>query len=274
MKQKKIKTLITLLNARERTKRALKRYDELYSKQALNLTFQSEIQDTLNYFKINLYNYIRAIKDKKEYFDKYQKLESELNKKVIPLNAESLNSTYTIYELYSVYRNRYEHPNKIDDADQYTIFHTSIPQKEFILLFHICNNVVDFELNKLTSVEIKSMILENPETIISIQKSILHLDKQNEKEKEEHLELYQQNKMLLQKLKNINFNNLTENLIDEIYEEFKNYFLNTYFKKEFVEYYGETMYKKLLEIYNNENGSTKQIVQEIQTFYQTLLKQS
>ena len=274
MKQKKIKTLITLLNARERTKRALKRYDELYSKQALNLTFQLEIQDTLNYFKNNLYNYIRAIKDKKEYFDKYQNLESELNKKVIPLNAESLNSTYTIYELYSVYRNRYEHPNKIDDADQYTIFHTSIPQKEFILLFHICNNVVDFELNKLTSDEIKSMILENPETIISIQKSILHLDKQNEKEKEEHLELYQQNKMLLQKLKNINFNNLTENLIDEIYEEFKNYFLNTYFKKEFVEYYGETMYKKLLEIYNNENGSTKQIVQEIQTFYQTLLKQS
>lgn len=274
MKQKKIKTLITLLNARERTKRALKRYDELYSKQALNLTFQLEIQDTLNYFKINLYNYIRAIKDKKEYFDKYQKLESELNKKVIPLNAESLNSTYTIYELYSVYRNRYEHPNKIDDADQYPIFHTSIPQKEFIQLFHICNNVLDFELNKLTSVEIKSMILENPETIISIQKSILHLDKQNEKEKEEHLELYQQNKMLLQKLKNINFNNLTENLIDEIYEEFKNYFLNTYFKKEFVEYYGETMYKKLLEIYNNENGSTKQIVQEIQNFYQTLLKQS
>lgn len=274
MKQKKIKTLITLLNARERTKRALKRYDELYSKQALNLTFQSEIQDTLNYFKINLYNYIRAIKDKKEYFDKYQNLESELNKKVIPLNAESLNSTYTIYELYSVYRNRYEHPNKIDDSDQYTIFHTSIPQKEFIQLFHICNNVVDFELNKLTSFEIKSMILENPETIISIQKSILHLDKQNEKEKEEHLELYQQNKMLLQKLKNINFNNLTENLIDEIYEEFKNYFLNTYFKKQFVEYYGETMYKKLLEIYNNENGSTKQIVQEIQNFYQTLLKQS
>lgn len=274
MKQKKIKTLITLLNARERTKRALKRYDELYSKQALNLTFQSEIQDTLNYFKINLYNYIRAIKDKKEYFDKYQNLESELNKKVIPLNAESLNSTYTIYELYSVYRNRYEHPNKIDDADQYTIFHTSIPQKEFILLFHICNNVVDFELNKLTSDEIKSMILENPETIISIQKSILHLDKRNEKEKEEHLELYQQNKRLLQKLKNINFNNLTENLIDEIYEEFKNYFLNTYLKKEFVEYYGETMYKKLLEIYSNENGSTKQIVQEIQTFYQTLLKQS
>lgn len=274
MKQKKIKTLITLLNARERTKRTLKRYDELYSKQALNLTFQLEIQDTLNYFKINLYNYIRAIKDKKEYFDKYQNLESELNKKVIPLNAESLNSTYTIYELYSVYRNRYEHPNKIDDADQYTIFHTSIPQKEFILLFHICNNVVDFELNKLTSDEIKSMILENPETIISIQKSILHLDKRNEKEKEEHLELYQQNKMLLQKLKNINFNNLTENLIDEIYEEFKNYFLNTYFKKEFVEYYGETMYKKLLEIYNNENGSTKQIVQEIQTFNQTLLKQT
>ena len=34
------------------------------------------------------------------------------------------------------------------------------------------------------------------------------------------------------------------------------------------------MYKKLLEIYNNENGSTKQIVQKIQTFYQTLLKQS
>ena len=274
MKQKKIKTLITLLNARERTKRALKRYDELYSKQALNLTFQLEIQDTLNYFKINLYNYIRAIKDKKEYFDKYQNLEFELNKKVIPLNAESLNSTYTIYELYSVYRNRYEHPNKIDDADQYTIFHISIPQKEFIQLFHICNNVVDFELNKLTSDEIKSMILENPETIISIQKSILHLDKQNEKEKEEHLELYQQNKMLLEKLKNINFNNLTENLTDDIYEEFKNYFFNTCFKKEFVEYYGETMYKKLLEIYSNENGSTKQIVQEIQNFYQTLLKQS
>lgn len=274
MKQKKIKTLITLLNARERTKRVLKRYDELYSKQALNLTFQSEIQDTLNYFKINLYNYIRAIKDKKEYFDKYPNLESELNKEVIPLIVESSNSTYTIYELYSVYRNRYEHPNKIDDAEQYTIFYTSISQKEFIQLFDICNNVVDFELSKLTPDEIQSMILENPETIISIQKSILHLDKQNEKEKEEHLELYQQNKLLLQKLKNIKFNNLTENSIDEIYKEFENYFSTTYFKKEFVEYYGETMYKKLLEIYKNENESTKQIEQEIKAFYQTLLKQS
>ena len=117
MKQKKIKTLISLLNARERTKRFLKRYNELLKKHALDLTFQVEIQDTLNNFKINLYNYIRAIKDKKEYFDKYPNLESELNKEVIPLIVESSNSTYTIYELYSVYRNRYEHPNKIDDKN-------------------------------------------------------------------------------------------------------------------------------------------------------------
>ena len=34
------------------------------------------------------------------------------------------------------------------------------------------------------------------------------------------------------------------------------------------------MYKKLLEIYKNENESTKQIEQEIKAFYQTLLKQS
>ena len=75
MKQKKIKTLISLLNARERTKRFLKRYNELLKKHALDLTFQVEIQDTLNNFKINLYNYIRAIKDKKEYFDKYPNFE-------------------------------------------------------------------------------------------------------------------------------------------------------------------------------------------------------
>ena len=128
MKQKKIRTLISLLNARERTKRNLEKYNELYNKKQLDLSFQLEIQDTLNSFKINLYNYIRAIKDKKEYFDKYSNLESELNKEVVSLTAGLSDKTYTIYELYSVYRNRYEHPSKIDSDEQYAVFHTSISQ--------------------------------------------------------------------------------------------------------------------------------------------------
>ena len=183
MKQKKIRTLISLLNARERTKRNLEKYNELYNKKQLDLSFQLEIQDTLNSFKINLYNYIRAIKDKKEYFDKYSNLESELNKEVVSLTAGLSDKTYTIYELYSVYRNRYEHPSKIDSDEQYAVFHTSISQEEFVQLFDICDNVVDFELSKLTPEEIQSIILENPEIIISIQKSIFCLDEKNERGK-------------------------------------------------------------------------------------------
>lgn len=274
MKQKKIRTLISLLNARERTKRNLEKYNELYNKKQLDLSFQLEIQDTLNSFKINLYNYIRAIKDKKEYFDKYSNLESELNKEVVSLTAGLSDKTYTIYELYSVYRNWYEHPSKIDSDEQYAVFHTSISQEEFVQLFDICDNVVDFELSKLTPEEIQSIILENPEIIISIQKSIFCLDEKNERGKKVHPELYQQNKLLLQKLKNINFTKLTERLIDEIYKDFKEYFYNKYFKKEFIEYYGETMYKKLLEIYINENKNIEQIKNDIKSFYQVLLNQS
>lgn len=274
MKQKKIRTLISLLNARERTKRNLEKYNELYNKKQLDLSFQLEIQDTLNSFKINLYNYIRAIKDKKEYFDKYSNLESELNKEVVSLTAGLSDKTYTIYELYSVYRNRYEHPSKIDSDEQYAVFHTSISQEEFVQLFDICDNVVDFELSKLTPEEIQSIILENPEIIISIQKSIFCLDEKNERGKKVHPELYLQNKLLLQKLKNINFTKLTERLIDEIYKDFKEYFYNKYFKKEFIEYYGETMYKKLLEIYINENKNIEQIKNDIKSFYQVLLNQS
>lgn len=274
MKQKKIRTLISLLNARERTKRNLEKYNELYNKKQLDLSFQLEIQDTLNSFKINLYNYIRAIKDKKEYFDKYSNLESELNKEVVSLTAGLSDKTYTIYELYSVYRNRYEHPSKIDSDEQYAVFHTSISQEEFVQLFDICDNVVDFELSKLTPEEIQSIILENPEIIISIQKSIFCLDEKNERGKKVHPELYQQNKLLLQKLKNINFTKLTERLIDEIYKDFKEYFYNKYFKKEFIEYYGETIYKKLLEIYINENKNIEQIKNDIKSFYQVLLNQS
>lgn len=274
MKQKKIRTFISLLNARERTKRNLEKYNELYNKKQLDLSFQLEIQDTLNSFKINLYNYIRAIKDKKEYFDKYSNLESELNKEVVSLTAGLSDKTYTIYELYSVYRNRYEHPSKIDSDEQYAVFHTSISQEEFVQLFDICDNVVDFELSKLTPEEIQSIILENPEIIISIQKSIFCLDEKNERGKKVHPELYQQNKLLLQKLKNINFTKLTERLIDEIYKDFKEYFYNKYFKKEFIEYYGETMYKKLLEIYINENKNIEQIKNDIKSFYQVLLNQS
>ena len=244
------------------------------NKKQLDLSFQLEIQDTLNSFKINLYNYIRAIKDKKEYFDKYSNLESELNKEVVSLTAGLSDKTYTIYELYSVYRNRYEHPSKIDSDEQYAVFHTSISQEEFVQLFDICDNVVDFELSKLTPEEIQSIILENPEIIISIQKSIFCLDEKNERGKKVHPELYQQNKLLLQKLKNINFTKLTERLIDEIYKDFKEYFYNKYFKKEFIEYYGETMYKKLLEIYINENKNIEQIKNDIKSFYQVLLNQS
>lgn len=219
MKQKKIKTLISLLNARERTKRNLKRYNELCNKKQLDSSFQLEIRDTLNSFKINLYNYIRAIKDKKEYFDKYSNLASELDKEVGSLIANLSDKTYTVYELYSVYRNRYEHPSKIDSDEQYAIFHTSISQEKFVQLFDVCNNVVDFELSKLIPEEIQSMILGNPETIISIQKLILHLDKQNENGKKAYPDLYQQSKLLLEKLKKISVDNLTENLIDEKVEK-------------------------------------------------------
>lgn len=78
----------------------------------------------------------------------------------------------------------------------------------------------------------------------------------------------------MQKLKNINFTKLTERLIDEIYKDFKEYFYNKYFKKKFIEYYGETMYKKLLEIYINENKNIEQIKNDIKSFYQVLLNQS
>lgn len=57
-----------------------------------------------------------------------------------------------------------------------------------------------------------------------------------------------------------------------IYEDFRIYFYNNIFKKEFIEYYGETMYQKLLEIYNTENESIEQIRTDIETFLSLFAK--
>ncbi|HIU12248.1 MAG TPA: hypothetical protein IAB65_06065 [Candidatus Onthocola stercorigallinarum] len=251
MVEEKKKVLSSILNGKIKVSKSLEEYKNVVN-DIKNIDYQSNLNVKFEQFQIALYNYSRAITDQKKYFELSGKIEKIFNKIIIPNSDEYSSRKYTFFDLYRAFRNRNEHYDKINCETEYIIFKTSILKDVFFRLYEVCNEVLDYELNKLTYEEIISFLLSNIEIKTNYEKVKIALRKSNEENKDKNPNIYNEIKNLLKDFSGIDLDNITIEQLDYICNKFKSYILSENYKKEFVNRYGINLYEELLKIYNDD----------------------
>lgn len=253
MVEEKKKVLSSILNGKIKVSKSLEEYKNVVN-DIKNIDYQSNLNVKFEQFQIALYNYSRAIMDQKKYFELSGKIEKIFNKIIIPNSDEYSSRKYTFFDLYRAFRNRNEHYDKINCETEYIIFKTSILKDVFFRLYEVCNEVLDYELNKLTYEEIISFLLSNIEIKTNYEKVKIALRKSNEENKDKNPNIYNEIKNLLKDFSGIDLDNITIEQLDYICNKFKSYILSENYKKEFVNRYGINLYEELLKIYNDDSS--------------------
>lgn len=253
MVEEKKKVLSSILNGKIKVSKSLEEYKNVVN-DIKNIDYQSNLNVKFEQFQIALYSYSRAIMDQKKYFELSGKIEKIFNKIIIPNSDEYSSRKYTFFDLYRAFRNRNEHYDKINCETEYIIFKTSILKDVFFRLYEVCNEVLYYELNKLTYEEIISFLLSNIEIKTNYEKVKIALRKSNEENKDKNPNIYNEIKNLLKDFSGIDLDNITIEQLDYICNKFKSYILSENYKKEFVNRYGINLYEELLKIYNDDSS--------------------
>lgn len=253
MVEEKKKILSSILNGKIKVSKSLEEY-KIATNDIKNINYQSNLNVKFEQFQIALYNYSRAIMDQKKYFELSGQIEKIFNEIIVPNSDGYSSQKYAFSDLYRAFRNRNEHYDKINCETEYIIFKTSILKDVFFELYEVCNEVLDYELNKLTYEEIISFLLSNIEIKTNYEKVKIALKKSNEENKDKNPNIYNEIKNLLKDFIDIDFDNITMEQLDYICNKFKNYILSENYKKEFINRYSINLYEELLKIYNDDSS--------------------
>lgn len=177
------------------------------------------------------------------------------------------NKKYTFFDLYRAFRNKNAHYDKLNCEEEYIIFKTSIDKEKFFQLYAVCNEVLNCELNRLEKSEILNFILSNIEIRTSYEKSIISMESANEKGKKEFSSIYNLNRLMIEDFKNIDFENITIEQLDNIWFKLKDYLLSAEYKEEFIKRYGLNLYNEILNMYNDDTSSFEEDKKRISSYF-------
>ena len=269
MEEKKKRILSSILIGKNKVDRYLNDYKKLIND--VQMKFDIDVQNNINskfeQFQINLYNYARSIVDKSEYFENSNKIDLLFNEVIVPKNLKQQSIKYSFFELYRAFRNKNEHYDKINCEDEYIIFKTSISKEKFFQLYDVCNEILNYELNKLEENELINFILSNIEIRASYEKSIIAMESANEKGKKEFPNIYNLNRLMIEDFKNVDFENITIEQLDYIYFKLKDYLLSDEYKEEFIKRYGLNLYNEVLNMYNDDDSSYEEDKKRISSYF-------
>lgn len=269
MEEKKKRILSSILIGKNKVDRYLNDYKKLIND--VQMKFDIDVQNNINskfeQFQINLYNYARSIVDKSEYFENSNKIDLLFNEVIVPKNLKQQSIKYSFFDLYRAFRNKNEHYDKINCEDEYIIFKTSISKEKFFQLYDVCNEILNYELNKLEENELINFILSNIEIRASYEKSIIAMESANEKGKKEFPNIYNLNRLMIEDFKNIDFENITIEQLDYIYFKLKDYLLSDEYKEEFIKRYGLNLYNEVLNMYNDDDSSFEEDKKRISSYF-------
>ena len=223
MDKKKKEILFSILNGKSKVEESLKETEllEKESKAEFDLGKQNKFNKAYDQFKINLCNFYRAIRDKKEYFEDYDRIEEIVNKPVKLRTWKEENISYTLDELLGAFRNRNEHYDKTNRETEYILFKASVTKEQLLELYKCCNEVLDKELNKLDKEDIPKYIFSNPELKSAFNNVIMNIIEGNDKIKEQMPELYEFNFGVIEFLKGINFDTMNVEEFENVYNKIK-----------------------------------------------------
>lgn len=269
MEEKKKRILLSILIGKNKVDRYLNDYKNLINdaQMKFDIDVQNNINSKFEQFQINLYNYARSIVDKSEYFDKSNKIDLLFNEVIVSQNLKQQSIKYSFFDLYRAFRNKNEHYDKINCEDEYIIFKTSISKEKFFQLYDVCNEILNYELNKLEENELINFILSNIEIRASYEKAIIALENANEKGKKEFSNIYNINRLMIEDFKSVDFENITIEQLDCIYFKLRDYLLSDGYKEEFIKRYGLKLYHEVLKMYNDDDSSFEEDKKRISSYF-------
>lgn len=270
----KKKVLASILNGKNKVSESLNSYllIEKNQKEKFDLDLQNDLKKFYEEFQINLYNYYRSIKDKKDYFEDYNLIREIMDNPIMIKSWRNTKSDYTFDDLFRVFRNKKEHYDKINCEEEYALFKTSITKEQLIELYNCCNKVLDKELSKLTEDEILNFITANPEIKVSFDIVLTNIIETNEKNKAKYPAIYELNNIMIEMFKKINLESITMDELDNIYYKLNELLKNGKYKYEFVKMYGLDLYNYLLSMYKDDNTTFEDDKQKFNHFLQEILK--
>ena len=274
MDQNKKQVLYSILIGKSKVDERLKEVEKLEEqmKEKLDFNAQNEFRKSYEQFQVNLYNFYRSIKCKKDYFADYNKLELLINKPIILKTYKKPTKNYSLGDLLNAFRNRNEHYDKIDREEEYILFRSSITKEQLIELYNCCIEVLNTELNKLDEIDIFRFILANAETKSSLNLAVMNAIESNERDKEKFPNIYRPNIELIELLKNVNLDTISVDEFEELYSAIKKYLTCEEYKDGFIERYGTELYNHLLNIYETEDSSFEDDKKKIEYFYNKIFE--
>ena len=93
------------------------------------------------------------------------------------------------------------------------------------------------------------------------------MESANEKGKKEFPNVYNLNRLMIEDLKNVDFENITIEQLDYIYFKLKDYLLSDEYKEEFIKRYGLNLYNEVLNMYNDDDSSFEEAKKRISSYF-------
>lgn len=214
MNTKRNKVISSILEGRKKAVDAHKEYKDLLLNKPdiISFNYNSSLNKKYDEFRVKLYNYINAIKNKSLYFEKYILIEEKLNH--TPKGAGGKN----IYLLLKAFRHKNEHPENIEYEEDYILCIENITLEILEELLDITNDVLEHEFKNYEEDSILQIVISNPDFKLGAKSFYNKMLEVSKVKVENYPEIYKYNQEIMNKLSNFNFANMTFDSLDSFLE--------------------------------------------------------
>lgn len=214
LSNKKNKVIAAILVGHKNTADSYKEYKDMVMSKPdyINYEYDKMLNKKYGEFKIKLYNYVNAIKNKEDYFKNYYMIEEKIN--FVPEGSNGNN----LYTLLSAFRHKNEHPENFEIEEKYILSMQCVLLETLEELFEISNYVLESELKTYDNDQLLQILVNNSELIMSFRKFRSQIAEKYNTEYEKCPEDYNEYHELMTKFCDFDFQNFNSNSPDEIME--------------------------------------------------------
>ena len=269
MDNKKIKLFSSILEGRKKACDAYFEYLEFEKNtgDSLKLDHRNNLKTKYNDFRVKLYNYVNAIKNKKSYFENYKIIEYKLNRVVIEKDHKNL------YMLFKAFRHKNEHPENVEYEEDYINFNKCVTKEMLYELLETCNDVVEQELKRFDQDSLLQVIICNPDLKQSVSDAKTKFDTIRNKETENDFNVHYDH--LISELTKIDYENAKLDDLDSAFKEMNEY-MN---RKGLYALMENSMSKETYEKFQSigdigDDSSVEEFKKRVENFFVSLLEET
>lgn len=263
MDRKLSRVMSSILEGRKKAVDAHKEYKDLLMNKPdiISFNYNSSVNKKYDEFRVKLYNYINAVKNKRPYFEKYILIEEKLNH--IPKGANGKN----VYLLLKAFRHKNEHPENIEYEEDYVLCIENITLEILEELLYLTNDVLENEFKNYEEDSILQIVLSNPDLVFGAKKFYNKMLEISKIKDEKYPEIYDYNQELMAKLSDFDFKNLNFDSLESILEIIKPYIENPNVKKMLQNLMSERSFSQFEKIINfAEDMNLDDYIREVEKF--------